>query len=184
MKKDLYKKAQKGALYTLFIIDLKNSSALLKTKFGRKVFQDTYYELKEFLIDKPVIDIEDDGIKRQIIRQGDLFAIITVSYKADELDKYLNKFLSKREVFFHKGRCLFKTIDPSLRDTDLYFMDAIPILEGIIKNKDINKKDISDKTRTINLKFEIEIEEWLDSEFVESELLYLLSQYGWKGKIK
>jgi hypothetical protein len=183
---EVYKKVQKeqSGLYTLFVLDLKNSSTLLKTKFGRKMFQDTYYELKKFLIDKPVIDIEDDGVKRQIIRKGDLFAITTVSIKADELEKYLDEFLEGRELFFHKGRCMFQTIDSAFRKYDLYFMDAIPILEDTIKNRNLELGEISNETKNIELNLQIEVEEWLDKDFVESELLYLLAQYGWNGKIK
>ena len=184
--REIYKKVQENqsGLYTLFVLDLKNSSTLLKTKFGRKLFQDFYYELKDFLVDKPVIDIIDDGISRQIIRKGDLLAFTTVSHRADALEEIIDEFLKGREVFFHKGRCMFETIDPSFRKEELYFVDAIPILEDIMKNKNLEIKEVSSKTKKIELNFEVEIEEWLDTEFVETEMLYMLSQYGWSAKNK
>ena len=180
---NLYISAQKDdAKYKLLVFDLKNSKVLLKTPLGRKIFQDIQDDFRNFLINKKIIKINDSGISRLFVRKGDLIGIISEVKFSDELSKEIDEFLSNRKVFFHTGSCYFDTIDPSERKEKLFYIDAIPILEDTIKNKIVGRVNYSKETKIINVNFNIEIEDWLDKEFVETELKYAISQYGWKIK--
>ena len=186
----LYDNAQTNEIgkYVLFAIDLKNSTDLLKTSIGRRIFQNLNDDLVKFLdqfegTDYEVIKVQDSGMSHRIIRKGDLLAFIVNECDKDDIETNLNDFIDYLEVFVHSGSCIVETLDATERDEKLFYTDAVIYLEDYMKNKIVNKPEITTGTKSVKLSLDITIEEWLDTEFLTTELQYFLAQYGWDGTI-
>lgn len=187
MTKEEFKKSQEVmSKYVLFIADVKNSSSILKTRNGRREFQTLLDETRAILNKyHSVVTFEDSGIKFKLIRKGDcigfvvdLSKIINVLKEASEnISQEWENILKRSNLRFHKNTCTIPFYDLNK------YMDYLVYLEKDSKNLDeVDHSDSEDynKNKKIKLLVELDVESFIEEDFIKSEISYMLNNYEWK----
>lgn len=187
MTKEEFKKSQEAiGKYVLFIADVKNSSSILKTRNGRREFQTLLDEARTMLNKYiSVVTFEDSGIKFKLIRKGDcigfvvdLSKIVNILKEAVEnISQEWENILKHSNLRFHKNTCIIPSYDLNK------YMDYLVYLEKDSKNPDeVDHSDSEDynKNKKIKLLVELDVESFIEEDFIKSEISYMLNNYEWK----
>lgn len=180
MEKKQFEETQKLiSRYVMFIADVKKSSILLRTRSGRREFQSLLNEAREILNETPgIIQFEDSGIKFKLIRKGDCIGfVVDTSVENVRLCKILDKWknvLKRNGLRFHQNHCSL----PSLNN----YMEFFNYLEKDSKNANIKLEEDTTKNKTLNIAIELDVEDFIDEDYVKDEISYILNDYDWKVK--
>jgi hypothetical protein len=169
----------KTSKYYMFIADVVNSTDVLRARVGRRAYQTLINETKLFLEShKDIVEFHiDTGSKRRLIRKGDCIAFVIRIEDADlvyfrqEWTDFLNTF----HIALHRNECYLESTNMA--------NEYLVMLEDISKNKnelDIDLGEDFNNDRQVKLEIDMNIENWLDSDYVKSELKYLIELYDWK----
>lgn len=189
MTKEEFKKSQEAMpKYVLFIADVKNSSSILKTRNGRREFQTLLDEARTMLNKYiSVVTFEDSGVRFKLIRKGDCIGFVVDLSKIVNISKRLNDKLSQEQEWenilrhsnlrFHQNTCTLPPYDLNK------YMDYLVYLEKDSKNIDeVDHSDSEDynKNKKIKLLVELDVESFIEEDFIKSEISYMLNNYEWK----